>query len=134
MGDLRIGKAVALRYPKGVGIHVVDARPAQRLLNGDHVGHPRQEKRVDARRLMHFPYRPSTAQRTTHIHDTVARRPREQLAVALFRVRCHRMPVGAQSGPAVFQRAQRLPQRFFERAPDGHDLAHGLHARGKRVV
>ena len=36
--------------------------------------------------------------------------------------------VGVEPGPALLQRAQRLLQRLAERAADGHDLAHRLHA------
>jgi hypothetical protein len=35
---------------------------------------------------------------------------------------------------AHFEAAQRLLQRFLEIAPDGHDLADGLHLRGQTRI
>ena len=49
-GDLRIREAVALGDAERLGVHVVDARSAQRLLHGDDVGHAVEEEAVDARR------------------------------------------------------------------------------------
>ena len=132
--DLHVGQAIALRDPERVGVDVVDGHPAQRLLHGDDIGHARQEEQVDARRRVHFRRRPAAPQRATDVHDAVARRTREQRLVTFLGIRCRRMPVGAKARAAVLERAQRLAERFFERAADGHDLAHRLHAGGKRVV
>ena len=41
---------------------------------------------------------------------------------------------GSRPGPVVLERAQRLPQRLAEGAPDGHRLAHALHLRGQGLV
>ena len=83
---------------------------------------------------MHLGRRPPATQRAADVDDAVARRACEQGRVALLGLGCAHVAVHAQPGAAVLQRAQRLAERLLERAPDGHDLAHRLHARRERVV
>ena len=132
--DLRVGEAHALEQAERVGIQLVEVHAAQVLLHAHDVGHARNEEGVDAGGRAHALHRPAAAQRLGQVEHAVGRGTRhevvERLAVRQARV----LPVRAQARTAVLQRAHGLAERLLERAADGHDLAHGLHARGQRVV
>ena len=125
---------MALGDEKRLGIYVVDADAAQRLLHGDDVCHAVEEEPVDAGCRVDLGWRPAATQGAADVDDAVARGACKQGPVALLGLGRAHVAVDAQAGTAVFQRAQRLAKRLLERAADGHDLAHRLHAGGKRVV
>ena len=78
--------------------------------------------------------RPTAAQGLGHVEDAVLRRASHQVVEGGLVEDFLAFAVGIQARAPVFKRAHGLAERFLERAPDGHDLADRLHARGQRVV
>ena len=83
---------------------------------------------------MHLLDRPTAAQGLGHVEDAVLRRASHQVVEGGLVEDFLAFAVGIQARAPVFERAHGLTERFLERAPDGHDLADRLHARGQRVV
>ena len=134
MRDLRIGKPHALEQAKRVGIQLVQTHAAQVFLHHHDIAHAADEPRVDARGFVHRVDRPAAAQRLGHVEDAILRGTAYQVVEVVLVEDLLALAVGVQARAPVLKRTHGLAKRLFERAADGHDLAHGLHAGGKRIV
>ena len=135
--DLGIARAVLLEQAHCVGVDVLHAQAAHRLLHGDHVVQAVEEPRIDARGVVQALHAPAAAQRLGDIGDApLARAGHSRRKVVLIQgcQLARALRVHAEAAGPVLERAHGLAERLFERAADRHDLAHGLHARGERRV
>ena len=114
LGDLALRIDQRLDFPDEPGI---DGRKAIHLLHGD----------ARPARLRH-PEEPAWRGRLHLLPDALQLRRRI--------LRAHALPPEGrvQAVRPVLHRAQRLLQRDREGAPDGHHLAHRLHAGGERLI
>ena len=135
--DLGIARAVLLEQAHCVGVDVLHAQAAHRLLHGDHVVQAVEEPRINARGVVQVLHAPATAQCLGDIGDApLARTGHSRREVVLIQgcQLARALRVHAEAAGPVLERAHGLAKRLFERAADRHDLAHGLHARGERRV
>ena len=130
MSDLGIGETDALGRSDNV---FRKRRTFEAMPFGTDLRDLGEEPRVDPRLLCHGLDRNTGSQCRFDGEDAVGRRvrcARKQLGRRAHRV----LPVAVQTGPVLLERADRFLQRLFERAPDAHRFADGLHRAGERRV
>ena len=133
--QLGIACAHLLQQQHGGRVDIRERAAAHTLAHGHHVGDTREVPGVDAGKLVHALHGPAAAQRLRHVEDPALGRARHRGGELVLPQLLERPAApGEQTLVAVLERAHGLAERLLEGAADCHDLAHGLHAGGERVI
>jgi hypothetical protein len=136
--NVRVAEAGALQRAQQVGRHLAEFPECRHVVQLDDLGELLQEPRVDFREVVERLHRPSAPQRAEdRPHAAVVRHDEalaeRRLVFTLFR----RLFVERRKQApelAELERPDRLQERFLERPPNRHRLAHRLHLRGQRPI
>ena len=129
--ELDIGEAHLLGGEHVIGVKAGQAELADALLGGHDVGDAVEEPLVDLGRGKELLDGPPAAERLGDVENALRSGLGDLLGeVLLVEVV---VAVGAEAGMALLKRPHGLLHGLLEGGADGHDLAHGLHARGQAV-
>ena len=133
--DLGVARAVLLEQAHRVGIDILHTQAADALLDLHHVVDTVEVPRIDAADGMDASDVPATAQGLDHKEDAVLGRRGHGLSeLVVAQLIGTLLATGANALVTVLQRAHGFAEGLLKGAADRHNLAHGLHARGKRGV
>ena len=132
VGNLTVREAKLLGGQHVVVVQANEPQLRDRAFGGDDVRDAVKEPAVDVRELEDALHAPATTQSLGHIEDALRGGRGHTLLEGLLVTVV--VAVGAQACVSLLERAHGLLQRLLEGGANGHDLAHGLHARGERGV
>ena len=134
-GNLGVARAVLLEQAHRVGVDILHTQTADALLNLHHIVDAVEVPRIDAADGMDASDVPATAQGLDHKEDAVLGRRGHGLSeIIVAQLVGTFLATGTNALMPVLQRTHGLAEGLLKGAADRHDLAHGLHARGKRGV
>ena len=134
-GNLGVARAVLLEQAHRVGVNVLHTQAADALLDLHHIVDTVEVPRIDTADGMDTSDVPATAQGLDHKENAVLGRGRHGLGeLIVAQLVGTLLATGADTLVTVLQRAHGFAEGLLKGAADRHNLAHGLHARGKRGV